>query len=217
MVKRLLNLIGQIGRNIFRGSLVKTSTPTSHEPRNCYNTTLGEFIQAVVHDKWAYSVEEWQNVLDEYIELLRDDQKDKALSIQKDLARVSNKIVITQIILNVLDKTYNAELCAELRKMGYTIRYSEATLADDLQKTLTQAKSLVMQRNELQQRLAALHTDKKDLTEADFDNNLVHLSKFMQYRVSKDIPLSEYVSIRNAYDIHCEQLEKSLRNGQGIN
>jgi len=194
---------------------VKSSPNTLVIKRDCYNTTIQQFIDAVVHDKWPYSKEDLENVIGEYVELMRDAKKDTLLTLQKEVTRLNNKLQITSILLESLNMGYYPDACDELKRMGYRVNYSEATLAADIQKTITFMKGIAMQRDESLTRLNNMRGSNEKTTEADFDNILVDLSKFQGYRITKDVYLSEYIAIKNAYTADIEA--KLKEHGSRVN
>jgi len=171
-----------------------------------------------VRGVWAYSDADWNNVQAEYIDLLSDDKLDDLFLLKRDINKLHNKIQLTQHCISALQVMYYEPLCAELNKMGYKVKFTPETIISDLKRVVTLAQSLVLQRDEkvklYKEAESKLTGTGKAITEQDFDDNLVTLSKFQGYRLGKEVFLSEYIAVKNSFS---EYVKANIKNGSRPN
>lgn len=84
--------------------------------------------------------ERWQIIHSEYTELSADAQSSRALELAKQITFLTNKINITNSIVEYLYLRGPVDsLIKELQQMGYRLKYTD--LITDLNRTLTMSKS----------------------------------------------------------------------------
>jgi hypothetical protein len=82
----------------------------------------------------------WKRIHSQYTELSGDTTNTRALQLAKQITFLTNKINITNEIVNYLDKRgFVQELVNELKYMGYRLTYTD--LKADLHRTLSLSKS----------------------------------------------------------------------------
>lgn len=156
--------------------------------------------------------EAWDKIIDEYC-LISNDTKSKALlSCYKEIATLTNDLIIIQTIVNYLYLHRSEAVIEKLRtKFGFRYSYSAETLQKDLKLTVSESKAKLVR---IEQRKKGLETMQKEskgeLSDADFEENLTVLSKYQGYRlISKEITVTEYLSIMKMF-----KLEHTPKDGR---
>lgn len=137
----------------------------------------------------------WQQIHSEYCELSGDAQSSRALELAKQIAFLSNKIYITNTIVNYMVVRGRVdELVLELQKMGYRLKYTD--LEKDLQRTLSISKSDQIKLNMAKEQYAKLDTG-KETTEFEWYQILSALAKHRQVAVINPsmITVVEYIAM----------------------
>lgn len=199
------NLVKKVKTSIGKGRLKQAYAPTS-PLKDCYNTTLAEFIDMVCDGKWAHSSEDWANVADQYAELSKDGNVTAIFKLQRDMAVLVNKCRIAEEIINSLDLSDNPDLWKVLKRLGI--------MAKNLDAAKSQAKRFVHDLAELQKELNKFVSDKKT-TRADFDAKLVVLGKSI-YRIDpKTTTIAEYCAVNNRYNAEQAALQQQNEKTNG--
>lgn len=178
---------------------------------------LWNFVQCVVYkDLAALGSHDnpeaiWEAIFNEYIDLTKSTKSSQLLRLYCEISQLEGKHTILLTILAQLAIKRTEGLIELLQKdMGYRYSYSEATFDADIKRTLTQSKNDILQlqlkRGELEKLSKA---PQKELTEADFDDDLAEISKYqgIHYKM-KDITVTEYVTLINKMNEHYEKLSQ---------
>jgi hypothetical protein len=182
--------------------------------RECAELPLYNFIKIVVSGdlkwltKWGIvfgKVEIWNQIFTEYTELNPDKKEDRSVMIIKALNFNSNKLYIIRTCIRLLEANPDNNPVKDiLAGNGYRN-------VDNLKLLYTQSKHLEVIIRDYQQQLAAIEAEKekgrdKTLTESDFDNTLVALSKHFGFEInSKSITISKYCAL-------LKQLNQDIKN-----
>jgi len=191
---------------------------------SCSDLPLYNFIKIVVtNDKnWLYSEHKmpwlksadlesiWENIFNEYSELSNDKHGKAVFSITKTLTVLNGKIWVIEQCLSLLQSVSSvgdvkdyAETIQTLKSYGFNYEWLNITLDDDIRKTKSSMKRIVLERNDAQKSYENLQSDNsKQATEADFDILIGQLSKFQGYYIDKKvITVAEYISYIAAFNL----------------
>lgn len=140
--------------------------------------------------------EAWQNIQEEYTNLSKDETAIHRLETLKQLYEINGKLVIIEAIVQALNRgvgELKPAFIQELRKQGFGYKYTADTMGGDLKRTISKAKSLKIQLDQLQ---SELKTDEsKPATEQDYYDQLNVMSVFYKYDLDpRKITVSEFIS-----------------------
>lgn len=132
----------------------------------------------------------WTGILEEYSALCGDQKTAYMLSLSKGIAVLANKLsVIHSLVDTLTDNGHSKELCEVLTEMGFRHPYTPDSITEDLKRVLKAAKMLHFQLIEVQQEQSNLNAsdNSADSTEADFYTQILHLSKFLGYKIDPKV------------------------------
>jgi|GEM_PF-6647190 len=125
--------------------------------------SMGQFIDVVCNG--ATPPHNWTDIFQEYIELIKDEKSLKNLYLERDINFLEAKIWYVEIAIALLDTDQGERAKAWLAKNGFR----------DASRAASHVKTLKVQ---LSQKKLQLPTEtEKGMTAADFEANLVALSK----------------------------------------
>lgn len=205
-------------------------TPTARmEPsnvyRHCNEMPLDAFIDAECNGNHARVIkrgkvtpaqveEAWKCLYSEYCDISDTKPYKHLFSMSMEIGQLWNRLLGVKVCLKVLSVQYVPYCELKLRGMGYNCNldlknqaeYAKTLAAIDM-KSRTIEIALMQQNKQYEEAIAEFGG--KDVTEADFERNLVELSKYMGFRINaKEITVSEYCHIRKKYESEAEALDK---------
>jgi hypothetical protein len=131
----------------------------------------------------------WENILTEYADVVSTSESKSMMMLQKQILLIKAKLHLIDLAAKVLTARWSKPAADELVKLGYPIK--EETYLHDVDTILVRSRSLIVQLKEREKEYNAREskTDPKSKTEkktrADFDSDIVALSKFQGYRIDK--------------------------------
>lgn len=164
------------------------------------------------HSKAA---EVWENIFNEYTELTNDEKTNQVLSLIKGITVINNKLEIVQSAINLLAiarplSDYQATIKL-LKDFGFNYRFNDQTISDDLKRTASSAKRMIIQRKQMESDYEKVNSGTEKATEKDYYNMLTQLSKFLGFHVdAKKTNVLQYIS-------YVEQFNNSLKDERAIN
>jgi hypothetical protein len=142
----------------------------------------------------------WENILTEYADVVSTSESKSMMLLQKQILLIRAKLHLIDLAAKVLTARWSKPAADELLKLGYLVK--EETYQQDVEVILVRSRSLIVQLKEREKEYTAREskTDTKSKTEkksrADFDSDIVALSKFQGYRINKQTTtVSEYANI----------------------
>ncbi|RYE40024.1 MAG: hypothetical protein EOP48_25150 [Sphingobacteriales bacterium] len=192
---------------------------------SCADLPLYNFIKiAVTGDlTWIYAEQKkpwhrhgdekgiWQDIFAEYNELSGNRNSAHVYVLVRLITSLNNKLRIVHSAVDVLSRQYNKSLCDMLIKMGFRFSFSPETLVQDLQFTLTNAKSMFIKREEAEKEYAEMNKDSKRASEKDYNALIAQLSKYMQFKIDpKTTSVLDFISYIEAFN----QEHKPKQNGR---
>lgn len=192
--------------------------------KSCSELPLYNFIKILVFNDLSYLIIKgkprnlhalWNDIFEEYVKLTGDEKQSELLMLYKETAFLSNKIFLVQSIVYSLRIQYSKELQDMLIKQGFRIDLNVKDLSSyqkKLDNVLTQLKKVQSDLDRRKEEIKKHDTGEK-VSESYYDEVLSELSKFQGYRLnSKEISVSEFVSIRNRYNKYVkDQLKKQQK------
>jgi len=138
----------------------------------------------------------------------------KLYAINKDILQLEARLMTVGNCIAVLSVHPVTECENILKKMGYKYTFDQGdkegyakTIGSIVSKSKTIIVALNMKRAERDAIIKAFGG--KDITENDFTNNLVELSRFMKFHIrAQEITVSEYVQMMKSYIKESEQLQQ---------
>lgn len=179
---------------------------------SCSTLPLSVFIQVLINNRtdllytdkktaWNKPADLgaiWDALFLEYTELSNDTRSIHVLSLMRDIAVINGKLTIIQNIVMLLAtepdlKDFQKSINI-LKTYGYRYNYSPETLINDLQRVVSSAKTLVIERDELQSDLNKLNeNDTEKANEKDFYVNLANLSEIVGFAINpNDTTVMQY-------------------------
>lgn len=168
---------------------------------SCSDLPMFNFIKITTTGdlKWIGKCEDpaklWEQIHSEYTELSGDQQSSRSLELAKQISFITNKINITNTIIQHLATRGNVpELVLELQNMGYRLKYID--LDKDLQRTISLSKSDHIKLSSLKEQYAKLATG-ETTTEFQWVEILSALAKHRQVMVINPalITVTEYLAM----------------------
>lgn len=155
------------------------------------------FIAGITGKEIPIPVNDWEQILSEYLIVSNNQQAKQMLSIKKELYKISGDIHIIQLLVNDLHRMYSNETAAMLRRY-FRLEFNAESYVQDLSLAVTQTKTKVMQRDRLQQELDELDKNiGSPPTAQDYITQLSHLAKFQGVAVihPNQITIAEYCAL----------------------
>lgn len=150
----------------------------------------------------------WQNILQEYYELIKTDKSANIFELWKKILYTSWKIQFVDICISALRFKYDAEIAEHLMLLGYDYVQNikeEGLYLRQLELVESEAKTLIVFLNQYSAEYQLLCPQDKqeeaaNRTLMDYEKEITWLSKFMGYRIKKDeVTVLEYCGIVNTY------------------
>lgn len=183
--------------------------------RSCSDLPLYNFIKiAVTGDlSWIYSetkkpwhrnIDEqsaWESLFAEYNELSGNQNSEHIYVLARLITSLNNKLRIVHSAVNVLSEKYDKRLCDMLVKMGFRHQFTSDTLIQDLMLTLSNAKSMLIKKQEAEREYEELNKDSQKATEKDYNALIAQLSKYMQFRIDpKKTSVLDFINYIQAFN-----------------
>jgi len=185
---------------------------------SCENLPLYNWIKLVVTNdvEWLYSEPKkpwhkskditpiWERIFEEYSDLSADKTADHVLSMVKGITVINNKLQVIQSAINLLAiarplSDYQPTI-KMLNDYGFRFKYSEETLFNDLKLTASSAKTMVIQRQQLEKDYENHQSKQSKSTEKDYYNLIAQLSKFLGFPIdAKKTTVYSYISYVEQY------------------
>lgn len=163
----------------------------------------------------------WSKIVDEYTEALGDESQGELLSILRDIHILSWQQQRVMIFTEVLSVYYFPEAAAELRRMGYRLRYDPDRIQDylqDLKNAVAKAGTLGIRIGIRRKDLEAYYAKKsgKDATRADFQSMLITLSINFKYQVDpRKISCYQFATMMRSSREQAKEIEKRMAKQKG--
>jgi hypothetical protein len=175
----------------------------------CTEVVMTAFIAAIVHHDLTCLIKSgkplqaeletaWDKIFNEYLTISGDSQIQQILALLKEIAIITNKLTLIEIIVNQMAIKHNPGLADQLRSLGFRFQYNDdENLLRELELTITQSKAHLLT---LQQNKAELEELRKNeggaATEMDYEMQLSELSKFQGFQLDPDkLTVSAYCAI----------------------
>lgn len=181
---------------------------------SCEELPLYNFIRMVVESDYRFILkkpfkeqkdinlsEKWEIVFEEYTVLTGNVSNKALFSLLKDIYGLEIKLRLTYSCIDYLTQWFNQDLCDVLKSMGYDGEFTIETMEKDLRNTFAEAKRLTLQLRDNETDYNATGKNDKEPTAKDFQSLLVHLSKFVGFKLdSKNLTVAEFVSFLDEYN-----------------
>lgn len=159
--------------------------------------------------------EVWESIFNEYTELSKDESSNHVLSMIKNITVINNKLDIIQACVNLLAQSVDIDQLQPtiqvLKDFGFRYSYSKETLQQDLKRTVSSAKTLIIQRSQFEKDYEKFSEKQEKATEKDYYMLIAQLEKFRG--VAIDIKKTNVLS----YISYVEQYNNSLKNERTAN
>jgi hypothetical protein len=183
---------------------------------SCSEVYMTAFIKAIVKQDYSGLIKKgspkaeelalaWQKVLDEYLTISGDTNISTVLALLKEIEILSNKITLIEFVVSQMAQNYHQGFAEQLHAMGFRFKYEDGPeLMRELELTIVQSKSLLVQLNQSKAELAELRGDDgKAATEMDYEMQLSELGKFQGYSLNPDkLTVTAYCAILKRFKIH---------------
>lgn len=181
--------------------------------KNCSELTLQRFIkclmtadydQLILKDNYIKPKKKdliliWIEIYQEFTDLGASNEGNAYLSLVKQKTILNNKIYLINVCLESLKMRFNIDLVKVIKKLGIKGRFTKKSIEYDLPRAYIQLKSMIGRLKKIDNSLIPF-TSGEEMTESDFQEILVILSKFQGYRLNaEEITVTEYVHILNSY------------------
>jgi len=182
---------------------------------SCAELPLFNFIKLVVTNEteWIYSEPKsvlkkevdtqalWETIFEEYSRLSNNTKNKQILSLLKEITTINVKLDLVDAICVFLSDTFDADLVQILKNMGFRYRYTEETIAKDIQLTLSSAKRMIFTRDEAMREYEIANKQEDPLTEKDFNKLVIQLSKFIGFSIdTKKASTLDFINYVEAFN-----------------
>lgn len=176
---------------------------------HCNQTPLDVFIDVLVNKNMSRLIrfgkatqrelsEAWEQLFTEYCEISGSPQYQHMLNLLRQIGGMKSKILSVQLCITVLNSRYSSKCQKTLKSFGYNFHFDaddSVSYLKDLKAVATKIKSteFALEQAEKEYKKLIEKTDEK-VTEKQFDEAIIELSKYMGYRVDrKQVTVTEYV------------------------
>jgi hypothetical protein len=171
--------------------------PSCYE--SCKDVVFSAFVKAIVHQDLSGLIKSgsplpsqlasaWDKVFNEYLIISGDTQISTLLALLKDIAIITNKLTLIELIVNQLAVKHHVGLADQLRSLGFRFQYADGPeLMRELELTITQSKQhlLILEQNKAE--LQELQKNEgKPATEQDYQLQLSALEEFKGVAINED-------------------------------
>lgn len=151
----------------------------------------------------------WEAIHSEYTELSGSEQSNQALSLAKQITTLTNRINITNQIINYLSLRGRIdELVTELKNMGYRLAFVD--LEADLKRVISLSKSDHVKLVAAQTAYDKLQKGTAHTTEFDWYKMLSAIAKYRQVvSINPElITVMEYIAMDKDFRMYCEMMSR---------
>lgn len=195
-------------------------------PSECFDTckdvNMSVFIQCIVKGDNSGLVKQgkpcteqltsaWEKLFNEYISLSGDTSVKKLLSLLKEIAILSNRLMLIEILVNQIANDHHPDLADQLKKMGFRFNYENGeNLQRELELTVAQSKTQLIQLNQAKAELEEMRsTDNRKATEQDFEMQISAIEEFKGVAIDIDnYTVSRYCADVNRMKIRYNATKK---------
>jgi hypothetical protein len=193
--------------------------------QSCRTLSIGAFIDAYCNGNLSVLIRQgnptekelqdaWNEILFEYSALVANGESNYILSLQRRMSLLNADIFYIENAITILRLRYEQDIVDELIAMGFIGDYKKP---EQLKRVVALAKNYVIELSELQEefdRINATATGKKQ-TEDDYNRTLVALSKYIGYRIDKElVKVDEFAAI---FSLYISESKKQETDGQRNN
>lgn len=185
--------------------------------RSCQTLPYGKFMDAIVsnnpvflvikgHPTESELIEAWDAILQEYVDLIKTKKSESIFQAWKQVAYTEWKISFMEICLEQLKEKYDKDIAEGITLLGYSLiqpNEDRQLYLKQIYAVETEAKTLIVLLNQYHNEYILLcpNGDKQSTrTIADYDKELMVLSKFMGFKIDKHRETTaEVCAIINSY------------------
>jgi len=161
-------------------------------------------------------IDGWQSIYQEYIELSGAAGNDYQLKLTAEISQLFIKYTTITEAVELSRKYRYDDIIKMLKSEGYNFQFNHndpESYHKDLDRVLSRAKSLLVQKEQKEGQLAKMQEGQKGekITRAYFDNRLNALSIHYKHHINEhEITVSRYVGLLNQYYKDCEKLDQHV-------
>jgi hypothetical protein len=196
---------------------------------SCKTLTIGAFIEAYCNNDLSVLIisgnnvpdenlkNAWDEILFEYSSLIANSESNYLLSLQKKMSILRADITYVENAVAILKIRFIQEIADELISMGFIGDYSEPNLHLQLTRVISLSKNKVVELGELDEEFNRLNStaNGKKQTEEDFNKTIVALSKYIGYRIDKEVvKVDEFAAV---FGLYISESTKTQSNGERDN
>ena len=166
--------------------LKKTKVEQPKELINtCAKCSMEKFVECLVNGN-THVVGDWGAIFNEYLTLSSDTHIDAILHLMKSITMLENKLTLIQICIDMISSRHDEGLVENLKSFGFNFTYENGPqLRKELEMTVTQAKSLLIELNQDKKELEELRGDEtKTATAQDYEIQYSAISEFLGVMVN---------------------------------
>lgn len=153
----------------------------------------------------------WQFIQEQYAELSGDKSMSRIFVLIRQITYLKTRLNIIQLIVNQLSLERNEGLIAILQN-DFSLRLKFVDLQADLIKVVSLAKPDLIKLTQAEKQYEELKKDEQTSTEADWDDEIMQLSKFQEFKIDKkNTTVSEYLAVKKAFKAHMDYLNSNGR------
>lgn len=182
----------------------------------CSEVYMTAFIKAIIKQDYSGLIKTgspapidvvvaWEKIFDEYLTISDDTHIRQLLALMKDVAILTNKISLIEFIVQKMAEKHHEGFAEQLRAMGFRFQYEDGPqLKRELEITIVQSKSLLLQLNQSKSELEELRNGEgKAASEMDYLIQLSELGKFQGYALDPDkLTVTAYCAILKRFKIY---------------
>lgn len=200
---------------------------------SCSTLPYSHFIEIILHGNLRWLIisghpspaelqQAWENILQEYSELVRTDKSDNIFDLFKKISQTEDLIFFIDTAIGLLKTQYDAEIADALNEKGFGIvepSEDREVYLRSLYAIEMSAKMLIVLLNQYRAEYALVSkpTDEQpaDNSRFRYEKEIAILSKFQGYRIIKEkITVLEYCAVINNYLDYVKTQKKEVPDGR---
>lgn len=212
--------------------MTQITTGTCKLIRTCDHLTMEAFIACLVDGKLELLILEgspapgeletvWADIYAEYSELMGDEAHNDTLKLLRDISILNLQYKRITILIQMLTVCHVPNAVAELKRLGYTVRWDPENLPRylrDLESAYNRSKSLLSRIEVMQHDLTEKQGKQKGevSTYGDFQTMLISLSEYVKYQViPSQITAYQFAVMTKRMRQYSQKLESRMNRQKG--
>jgi hypothetical protein len=144
---------------LFKSKKLPEEQPQKEQINTCSKCSMTKFVDCLVNGN-THVVDDWAAIFNEYLSISGDTHISTVLELTKSITVIENKLTLIQLCVDQLAEKHHEGLAQQLKNLGFRFSYEDGeNLHRELELTVTQSKSLLIQLNQEKAELETLRAN----------------------------------------------------------